>query len=53
MCIAHYQFEAIHPFQDGNGRTGRIINLIYLVQTGLLNQPVLVIVNKLIVKFVI
>jgi Fic family protein len=41
MCIAHYQFEAIHPFQDGNGRTGRIINLIYLVQTGLLNQPVL------------
>ncbi|MGA2407749.1 MAG: Fic family protein [Bacteroidales bacterium] len=51
MCIAHYQFEAIHPFQDGNGRTGRIINLIYLVQTGLLNQPVLylskyIIVNK-------
>jgi Fic family protein len=41
MCIAHYQFEAIHPFQDGNGRTGRILNLIYLVQTGLLNQPVL------------
>ena len=41
MCVAHYQFEAIHPFQDGNGRTGRIINLIYLVQTGLLNQPVL------------
>ncbi len=51
MCVAHYQFEAIHPFQDGNGRTGRIINLIYLVQTGLLNQPVLylskyIIVNK-------
>ncbi len=51
MCIAHYQFEAIHPFQDGNGRTGRILNLIYLVQTGLLNQPVLylskyIIVNK-------
>lgn len=41
MCISHYQFEAIHPFQDGNGRTGRIINLIYLVQTGLLTQPVL------------
>jgi len=41
MCIAHYQFEAIHPFQDGNGRTGRILNLIYLVHTGLLNQPVL------------
>jgi len=51
MCIAHYQFEAIHPFQDGNGRTGRVLNLIYLVQTGLLNQPVLylskyIIVNK-------
>lgn len=41
MCISHYQFEAIHPFQDGNGRTGRIINLLYLVQTGLLTQPVL------------
>ncbi len=41
MCIAHYQFEAIHPFQDGNGRTGRILNLIYLVKCGLLNQPVL------------
>jgi Fic family protein len=51
MCIAHYQFEAIHPFQDGNGRTGRILNLIYLTQTGLLNQPVLylskyIIINK-------
>jgi Fic family protein len=41
MCISHYQFEAIHPFQDGNGRTGRILNLIYLVKSGLLNQPVL------------
>lgn len=41
MCVSHYQFEAIHPFQDGNGRTGRIINLLYLVQTGLLTQPVL------------
>jgi len=51
MCVAHYQFEAIHPFQDGNGRTGRIVNLIYLVQAGLLYQPVLflskyIIVNK-------
>ncbi len=51
MCIAHYQFEAIHPFQDGNGRTGRILNLIYLVKSGLLNQPVLylskyIIINK-------
>ena len=41
VCIAHYQFEAIHPFQDGNGRTGRIINLLYLVQSGLLIQPAL------------
>ena len=51
MCIAHYQFEAILPFQDGNGRTGRILNLLYLVQKGLLSQPVLylskyIIVNK-------
>ncbi|QDH78735.1 Fic family protein [Echinicola soli] len=41
MCIAHYQFEAIHPFPDGNGRTGRIINLLYLANKGLLDQPVL------------
>ncbi|PWD98725.1 Fic family protein [Marinilabilia rubra] len=41
MCVAHYQFEAIHPFQDGNGRTGRIINLLYLFSKGLLSQPVL------------
>ena len=41
MCVAHYQFEAIHPFQDGNGRTGRILNLLYLVHCGLLSQPTL------------
>ncbi|MEO6632680.1 MAG: Fic/DOC family N-terminal domain-containing protein [Mucilaginibacter sp.] len=41
MCIAHYQFEAIHPFLDGNGRTGRILNLLYLVNKGLLSQPTL------------
>lgn len=41
MAIAHYQFEAIHPFTDGNGRTGRIINLLYLVEQGLLSHPVL------------
>jgi len=51
MCIAHYQFEAIHPFQDGNGRTGRILNLLYLFSKGLLSQPILymskfIIVNK-------
>jgi Fic family protein len=41
MAIAHYQFEAIHPFSDGNGRTGRILNLIYLVNQRLLAQPIL------------
>ena len=41
MAITHYQFEAIHPFSDGNGRTGRILNLLYLVNTGLLSHPVL------------
>lgn len=51
MCVAHYQFEAIHPFQDGNGRTGRILNLLYLNSKGLLSQPILymskfIIVNK-------
>lgn len=39
MAVAHYQFESIHPFRDGNGRTGRIINLLYLVQKGLLTAP--------------
>lgn len=41
MAIAHYQFEAIHPFTDGNGRTGRIINLLYLVEQKLLDIPIL------------
>ena len=41
MAIAHYQFEAIHPFSDGNGRTGRVLNILYLVESGLLSQPVL------------
>jgi Fic family protein len=41
MAISHYQFEAIHPFSDGNGRTGRIVNLLYLVNQGLLALPVL------------
>ena len=49
MCIAHYQFEAIHPFPDGNGRTGRILNLLYLVNKGLLNQPVLYLSKYIIV----
>ena len=41
MAIIHYQFESIHPFYDGNGRTGRIINALYMVLKGLLNIPIL------------
>ena len=51
MAIIHYQFESIHPFYDGNGRTGRIINVLYLVMKDLLDLPVLylsryIILNK-------
>lgn len=41
LAVMHYQFEAIHPFTDGNGRTGRIINILFLVQQQLLSVPVL------------
>ena len=41
LAVIHYQFEAIHPFTDGNGRTGRIINILYLIQQGLLEMPIL------------
>lgn len=41
LAVMHYQFEAIHPFADGNGRTGRILNLLFLVEKGLLDLPVL------------
>ena len=41
MAIAHYQFECIHPFPDGNGRTGRILNILYLIQSELLSLPIL------------
>ncbi len=51
MAIIHYQFESIHPFYDGNGRTGRILNVLYLVMKDLLNLPILylsryIILNK-------
>jgi len=41
MAMIHYQFESIHPFYDGNGRTGRIINILYLILKGLLDVPIL------------
>jgi Fic family protein len=41
MALIHHQFETIHPFYDGNGRTGRIINILYLVMSGILDTPVL------------
>lgn len=41
MAVAHYQFEAIHPFVDGNGRTGRVLNILYLIDQKLLNLPIL------------
>ena len=41
MAIIHYQFESIHPFYDGNGRTGRILNILYLILNNLLDLPVL------------
>ncbi|AHD12833.1 addiction module protein [Pseudomonas sp. FGI182] len=41
MAVGHYQFEAIHPFSDGNGRTGRVLNILFLIEQGLLNLPIL------------
>jgi len=41
MAVGHYQFEAIHPFTDGNGRTGRVLNSLFLIQEGLLTLPIL------------
>lgn len=48
MAIIHYQFESIHPFYDGNGRTGRIINILYLILQGLQDLPVLYLSNYII-----
>lgn len=41
MAVSHYQFEAIHPFTDGNGRTGRVMNILYLIEKDLLTLPIL------------
>jgi Fic family protein len=48
MAIIHYQFESIHPFYDGNGRTGRIINILYLILENLQNLPILYLSNYII-----
>lgn len=45
MALIHYQFESIHPFSDGNGRTGRILNVLYLVLNKLLDSPILYLSN--------
>jgi Fic family protein len=50
MAVGHYQFEAIHPFTDGNGRTGRIVNVLFLVQEGLLDLPILYLSRYVIAK---
>lgn len=41
LAVMHYQFESIHPFYDGNRRTGRILNVLYLIRCGLLDSPIL------------
>lgn len=48
MAIIHHQFETIHPFYDGNGRTGRIINILYLILNDLLDIPILYLSNYII-----
>lgn len=50
MALAHYQFEAIHPFHDGNGRTGRVINILMLIEAGVLNDPILYLSRAIIAR---
>lgn len=50
MAVAHYQFEAIHPFHDGNGRTGRVINILMLIEAGLLHEPILYLSRAIIAR---
>jgi Fic family protein len=50
MAVAHYQFEAIHPFHDGNGRTGRAINILMLIEAGLLPDPVIYLSRAIIAR---
>lgn len=50
MAVAHYQFEAIHPFHDGDGRTGRVINILMLIEAGLLHDPILYLSRAIIAR---
>ncbi|UQE76132.1 Fic family protein [Gordonia sp. PP30] len=50
MALAHFQFEAIHPFHDGNGRTGRVINILMLIEAGLLRDPILYLSRAIIAR---